>query len=155
MKDASSMTLISGKGILGNTRYYDIINKRTGKPNLNHVSLIEREQIADHVHNTSLEQIYPGLVRSNIETTNIDLISLIGRYVSIGDTAVLYFYRARTPCWKMDIISNGLQKSMKFNRQGVIAEIIISGDIKIGDVVQPISNEEINTRKTKRENNYS
>ena len=42
------MTLVAGKGILNNTRYYDTINKRTGKLNINHVSLIEREQIADH-----------------------------------------------------------------------------------------------------------
>lgn len=148
MKDVESMTLVSGKGILNNTRYYNTLNKKTNKPNINHVSLIEREQINNHMMSISVGKIDPGMVRSNIETTGIDLVSLIGQYISIGDTAVLYFYKARIPCWKMDVIHDGLQKLMKFKRQGVIAEIIISGNIKTGDFLRPISIEEVNVMRS-------
>lgn len=147
MKNVSTMKLIAGKGILNNTRYFNTINKITGNPNINHVSLIEREQISDHRDRLNMsEQIVPGMVRSNIETTDINLTALIDHYVSIGETAVVRFYRARSPCWKMDIIKDGLQKSMKCNQQGVIAEIIISGDIKIGDIIKLISKEELNNK---------
>jgi MOSC domain-containing protein YiiM len=147
MKDVDLMTLVAGKGILGNTRYYNTVNKKTKKPNINHVSLIEREQINNHAVAVSIEKIDPGIVRSNIETSGIDLVSLVGKYILIGETAVLYFYKTRIPCWKMDVICDGLQNLMKSKRQGVIAEIIISGNIKIGDTLQIISIEEVNVRK--------
>src|SRR5712691_3321328 len=76
-----SIELIEGKGIEGNPRYFGRVSKGTGKPNRRQVTLIEREQIAEHAATLGLKSIPSGAVRSNIETSGIDLISLVGREV--------------------------------------------------------------------------
>lgn len=135
MQSVSKMTLVEKKGILNNPRYYDTKNKMTDKPNKNHISLIEIEQIAEHADKLNIKEISPGLVRSNIETSGINLINLVGCNILIGDTSIINFYKARIPCKQMDDVYKGLFKIMK-NKQGVIAEIIKSGEIKIGDKIQ-------------------
>jgi len=121
------------KGIVGNPRYFERLS-RSGDQSKRQVSLIEREQITEHATTLGLETISPGTVRSNIETTGVDLVSLIGQEVQIGE-AILLFYEARTPCSKMDAICAGLRELMKENRQGVIAQVIRSGRIATGDAI--------------------
>jgi MOSC domain-containing protein YiiM len=74
-------------------------------------------------------------VRSNIETSGIDLISLIGREIEIGD-ALLLVYAPRDPCAKMDAICQGLRGLMMNNRQGVLAQVVRSGKIRVGDQIK-------------------
>src|SRR5258705_13436976 len=93
---------------------------------------MEREQIAEHAAALGLEFIPPGAVRSNIETTGIDLVSLIGKEIEIGE-AILLLYGPRDPCAKMDAICEGLRELMLNNRQGVLAQVIRSGKIQSGD----------------------
>jgi MOSC domain-containing protein YiiM len=119
-----------GKGIRGEPRYFER-KKRSGEPSRRHVTLIEREIVAQHAEALKTD-ITPGLVKSNIETIGVDLISLIGKKVQIGD-AILNFYEPRLPCDQMDRIIPGLRLRMCDKRQGVIAEVIKSGHIKIGD----------------------
>jgi len=71
-------------------------------------------------------------VRSNIETSGIGLVSLIGKEVEIGE-AILLLYGPRDPCEQMDAICQGLRELMMNNRQGVLAQVIRSGKIQIGD----------------------
>ena len=64
------------------------------------MTLIEREQIAEHAAALGLPSIPPGAVRSNIETTGIKLISLLGREVEIGGAVLRSIRRAtRAPRW--------------------------------------------------------
>jgi MOSC domain-containing protein YiiM len=130
--------LVEGKGIQGNPRYFGRVSKSSGKPSRRQVSLIEREQIAEHAATLGLETIPPGAVRSNIETIGIDLISLIGCEVQIGD-AVLLFYAPRDPCEKMDAICQGLREQMMSNRQGVLAEVVRGGRVQVGDAVVAVA----------------
>jgi MOSC domain-containing protein YiiM len=130
-----SFELVREKGIVGNGRYFDRTSRSTGKPNRRQVSLIAREQIAAHAASLGLESIPPGAVRANIETLGIDLMQLLGLHVAIG-TAVIHFYEARTPCAKMDALCAGLRHLMENNRQGVIAEIITPGQIRVGDAIR-------------------
>ena len=123
----------SGKGIVGNRRYY-ARKSRSGSLSKRQVSLIEREQISEHAVNLGLETIPPGTVRSNIETTGVDLGEWIGAEMQIG-RAILYFYESRTPCEKMDAICDGLRRAMENGRQGVLAQVIQSGRIVIGDEI--------------------
>jgi MOSC domain-containing protein YiiM len=101
------------------------------------VTLIEREQIVEHAAALKAGAIAPGLVRSNIETTGIDLFALIGKEVQVGE-AVLNFYAPRDPCEKMNAVCQGLRERMLNNRQGVLAQVIKSGLIRIGDLIQTI-----------------
>lgn len=131
----SEFHLEEGKGIAGNPRYF-ARRSRSGGLSKRQVSLIEREQIAQHAVALGLEKIAPGTVRANIETEGIDLISLVGRNVQIG-TAILFFYEPRTPCEKMDQICRGLRALMDNSRQGVMAQVVRSGVIQIGNEIKP------------------
>src|SRR5690242_14753175 len=89
-----AMELVQAKGISGEPRYFGRVSKSTGQPGRRQVTLIEREQIAEHAATLGLQSIAHGAVRSNIETTGIDLIALIGHEIQIGD-AVLLLYAPR------------------------------------------------------------
>jgi len=127
--------LVAAKGILGDTRYFGRVSRDTGQPSRRQVSLIEREQIASHAAALGLASVAPGAVRSNIETTGIDLISCLDREVEIGE-AVLFFYAPRDPCAKMDAVCEGLRARMMDRRQGVMAEVRGTGKVQVGDLIR-------------------
>lgn len=133
-QNVQMIEVIAGEGIAGNPRYFSR-KTRSGEPSKRQVSLIEREQIAEHATALGLEKISPGVVRANIETLGVNLIDLIGKHVQIGD-AILFFYEARLPCSKMDAICQGLRELMTNNRQGVLAQIIKSGTIRVGNTIK-------------------
>lgn len=124
----------AGLGIVGDARVFGRKN-RAGKISRRQVSLIAREEIARHAAALGAAEIPPGAVRSNIETNGIELVSFLGCEVEVGE-AVLHFYEARTPCHKMDCIAPGLQGLMSQGRQGVMAEVVRSGRIRVGDRIQ-------------------
>ncbi|MDB6112223.1 MAG: domain containing protein [Pedosphaera sp.] len=129
-----ALETVAQNGIRGNGRYFGRISRSTGKPSRRQISLMEREQIADHAASLGLGAIPPGAVRANIETLGIDLVALIGQKVAIGE-AILYFHEPRKPCSKMDALCAGLRQLMEGNRQGVLAEVIRPGRISIGDPI--------------------
>jgi MOSC domain-containing protein YiiM len=126
--------IVETKGILGDSRYFGRLSRETGQPTRRQVSLIEREQIAEHAAALGLQTIAPGAVRSNIETEGINLVPLIGRELLIGE-AVLLLSAPRDPCAKMDAICQGLRGLMMEHRQGVLAQVVRSGKIRIGDAI--------------------
>ena len=128
--------VVTDKGIEENRRYFGRVSRSTGQPSRRQISLIEREQIVEHAAELGLPSIPPGAVRANIETTGMDLPSLIGQEVGVGG-AVLFFYEARTPCAKMDLLCAGLRERMEHGRQGVLAEVRKSGAIRVGDTIRP------------------
>ena len=130
--------VVAEKGIRGNPRKFGAMSRSTGQPSKRQVSLMEREQIGEHAVTLGLQSIPPGAVRSNIETVGIDLTGLIGREVRVGE-ATLFFYEARTPCEKMDRICNGLRSLMEDRRQGVLAQVVRSGVIRVGDEIALVS----------------
>lgn len=136
LQAVEAVEVVAGHGIQGDTRYFGRLSRDTGQPTRRQVTLIEREQIAEHAAALGLPSITPGAVRSNIETTGINLILLLGREVEIGG-AVLRLYAPRDPCAKMDAICQGLRALMMNSRQGVLAEVIRSGTIRVGDPICP------------------
>ena len=129
--------LVEEKGIQGDTRYFGRPGKNPGEPFRRQVSLIEREQLAEHAAALGLSSIPPGAVRSNIETTGLSLVELVGREVEIGE-ARLFLHSPRDPCAKMDAICQGLRESMMHGRQGVLAQVRRSGKVRVGDPIRPI-----------------
>src|SRR6266704_7197542 len=125
LQTVDAIELVESKGIQSEPRYFGRVSRETGAPNRRQVSLIEREQISEHATALGLQSIAPGAIRSNIETSGIDLISLVGREVEIGG-AVLFLYAPRDPCAKMDAICQGLRELMMNDRQGVLAEVVRS-----------------------------
>jgi MOSC domain-containing protein YiiM len=135
MQTAQQIEVIEAKGILNEPRYFGRKSRDSGEPSKRQITLMEREQIAEHAAAIGLETIPAGAVRSNIETTGIDLVSLIGKEVEIGE-AILLLYGARDPCEQMDAICQGLRELMLNNRQGVLAQVIRSGKIQVGDRIR-------------------
>ena len=138
LQSTAGVQLIAGKGIEGDTRYFGRLSRSTGQPTSRQVTLMEREQIADHAVALGMDSIAPGLVRANIETTGIDLVSLVGQEVEIGET-VLFLNAPRDPCEKMDAICQGLRERMLPNRQGVVAEVRRSGKVRVGDEIRVVA----------------
>jgi MOSC domain-containing protein YiiM len=133
LRTVEQIEVVEQKGIRGNGRYFGRLS-RTGQPSKRQVTLIEREQISEHAITLGLETIAAGAVRSNIETFGINLVELVGREVRVGE-ATLLFYEARTPCEKMDRICQGLRGLMENNKQGVLAQVIRGGVIRVGDEI--------------------
>jgi len=132
MLATDALSVVEGKGVENNGegRLFDRGSNRQ-------VTLIEREQLAEHANALGHPGLKPGDVRSNIETEGIDLISLKGKQVQVGD-AVLLLYEARTPCWKMDELIEGMRARMEEDRQGMLAQVVRSGTIRIGDSIHPV-----------------
>ena len=138
MLPADSIAVETDAGIIGNTRYWKRKSRSTDQPTQRQITLIEREQIAEHASALGLPGIAAGRVRSNIETEGINLVPLVGRDVRVGG-AVLHIAAPRDPCHKMDEIAPGLRERMTNDKQGVLAVIVQSGTIKNGDAIQPIN----------------
>jgi len=134
LRSVEEIEAVKAKGLLNDSRYFARISRSSGQPSRRQVSLIEREQIAGHAAALGQQSIPPGAVRANIETSGIDLVTILGRQIQIGK-AVLLLYEPRTPCAKMDAICSGLRALMKDNRQGVLAEVVRSGKIRVGDSI--------------------
>jgi MOSC domain-containing protein YiiM len=134
LSSVDAFELAAEKGIVGNPRYFDRRN-REGKPSRRQVTLIEREILRQHAAALSVDDFSPGVVRSNIETNGVDLIACVGRHLRVG-TAVLFIYERRDPCHKMDKLCQGLRALMENNRQGVLAEVVLSGTVHVGDPVE-------------------
>jgi MOSC domain-containing protein YiiM len=134
LQGVEGVEVVEAKGIVGDNRYFGRLSRDSGQPTRRQVSLIEREQIAEHAAALGLQGIPPGAVRSNIETLGVNLIALIGRQVQIGD-AVLFLHAPRDPCAKMDAICQGLRARMMNQRQGVLAEVVRSGKVRVGDAI--------------------
>jgi MOSC domain-containing protein YiiM len=135
LQAVDSIELIEGKGIVGEPRYFDRKSRTTGEPSKRQVSLIEREQIAEHATALGIQGIEPGAVRSNVETAGINLVALVGREIEIGG-AVLAIYEPRDPCEQMDAVCRGLRELMMNDRQGVLARVIRSGKVSVGDAIK-------------------
>ena len=116
MLPADSIAVETDAGIVGNTRYWKRQSRSTDQPTQRQVTLIEREQIAEHASALGLPGIAAGRVRSNIETEGINLVPLAGRDVRVGG-AVLHIAAPRDPCHKMDEIAPGLRERMTNDKQ--------------------------------------
>lgn len=126
--------LVAEKGILQDKRYFGR-RSSTGQPSKRQVTLIEREQVAEHARALEANGFPPGAVRSNIETEGIQLVPLKGKVVQIG-TAQILIGEPRDPCEKMDRVMHGLRSLMENDRQGVLSQVIVSGHVRVGDEIR-------------------
>ena len=133
MLSVQEFDLEAENGIIQDKRYFGR-RSSNGAPGKRQVSLIEREQISEHVAALGCDDFPQGAVRSNIETEGINLVPLTGKQIQIG-TAILLIGAPRDPCEKMDRLAPGLRELMDHGKQGVLAQVLVSGKIRLGDPI--------------------
>ena len=124
-------------GIVQDTRYFRRPSP-LGRPSKRQITLIEREQIAEHARSLARRLFAPGAVRSNIETEGIRLAALVGAVLQVGNAQILVT-GPRDPCEKMDAIAPGLRRLMNYGKQGVLGRVLKSGTIRVGDNITILS----------------
>jgi hypothetical protein len=132
METLPALELVSQMGIKEDLRYFGRRSRTSGQPTVRQVSLMAREEILQHAQALDLPEIPPGAVRANIETLGVEWVALVGKQVRIGE-AVLLVCEPRKPCAKMDLLCQGLRARMESNRQGVLAQVMVSGRVATGD----------------------
>ena len=112
LSSVDSVEFVAEAGLRGDQRYFGRKSRSTGGPSKRQVTLIERETLARHAAALGIPPLAPGIARSNIETSGIDLSTTVGRRLRVG-TAVLQVVEPRTPCEKMDTIAPDSARSWR------------------------------------------
>jgi MOSC domain-containing protein YiiM len=133
MLSVQEFNLEAENGIVQDKRYFGR-RSSSGAPVKRQITLIEREQISEHAAALGCDDFPHGAVRSNIETEGIDLVPLAGKQIQIG-TAILVIGSPRDPCEKMDRLAPGLRELMDHGKQGVLAQVLVSGKVRLGDSI--------------------
>lgn len=118
---------IAGKGLKGD-RYFG--QEGTIKKGIRHVTLIEEEALAAVWRDYSLE-FFPIETRRNLLTRNVSLNHLVGKAFQVGDV-ILRGIELSEPCGYLEKLSGKKIREALIHRGGLRAEIVASGEIKIG-----------------------
>lgn len=79
--------------------------------------------------------LQPGMVKENITTQGIDLMSLApGQRLRLGPDVVLEISGECEPCERMNEIRPGLRQELR-GRRGMNSRVITGGSIRVGDPI--------------------
>ena len=124
MDAAETGVLEAGKGLRGNA-------DRGGK---RQVTIVERE-VWDRLMATTHGEADPSSRRANLLVSGCDLRESRGRILRVGDCE-LRIYGETRPCEQMDDVVPGLRTAMKDAwGGGAFAEVLVGGEIRLGDRV--------------------
>ncbi len=99
------------------------------------LTLIEGEAL-DRLAAVDGIALEPGAHRRSVVTRGIDLNGLVGRHVTVG-AVQLYIQRLAEPCaWLQRTTPAGTLRGL-VHRGGVRADVVVPGEIRLGDVVAP------------------
>jgi MOSC domain-containing protein YiiM len=99
-------------------------------PPMREVLFVSRE----HLDGLALE---PGAIRENITVAGDDVQAWeIGRQVRAGD-ALFEITMVCDPCHRMDELRDGLRQQLE-GKRGMLARVVESGDVAVGDSVELI-----------------
>ena len=136
MRSVARLLAVAGKGIEGD-RYYHAkgtFSDRVGRDG--EVTLIELEAIEALVREGGVD-LDPGDARRNIVTRGAPLNHLVGREFLVGGTR-LRGMRLCEPCSHLEKLTRpGVIKGL-IHRGGLRAEILVGGEIRVGDRVAPV-----------------
>ena len=122
------ITLIEGKGIAGDRK------GGSGKRQLNVMCANVIAELGAEGFKTAPGEMGEQLVIDGIEPSAL----MMGTRLRIGDTAVIEMNIPRTGCVRFERIQGKL-KSQAAGRLGVLATVLIGGEIAIGDEVRLIA----------------
>lgn len=134
MQSIATGTAIAGRGLEGD-RYFEQTGTYSNLPGTGReVTLIESEAVVALAREYDI-QLPPGLARRNIVTRAIALNHLVGKTFIIGAVA-LRGMRLCEPCLHLEKLAvNGAARGL-IHRGGLRAEIVTSGMIRVGDMIE-------------------
>src|SRR3954468_101127 len=87
----------------------------------------------EHLDSLGLEA---GVIRENLTVEGTDVEQWpVGQRVRVGDEAVFEITMVCDPCQRMDELREGLRAELQ-NKRGMLARIVESGDVAVGDPVE-------------------
>jgi MOSC domain-containing protein YiiM len=144
-----SIRLVAGSGVEGDAhagvtvqhRYSARKSGGRDQKNIRQVHLMHEELLHDLRQDRF--DVWPGALGENITTRGIDLLCLPeGSLLRMGADAIVKLTGLRTPCRQMDKFAAGLSRAVfaagvsKQSRAGVMAVVLLGGDIKPGDRIE-------------------
>ncbi len=130
MEEVTEVTAEAGNGLVGD-RYYDGNGSyNRGKPGKRQVTLMNSMFFKGTIFTYSDS-------RRNIFTEGVELMDLIGKEFTVGGVT-FRGVKYCDPCNRPNTLA-GIKESFRdafFDRGGLVAEIVTSGTIKVGDKVK-------------------
>ena len=129
IEKVNNVEVVAGKGIKGDRNYHDYNEARK------QITLIESESIDYYNQKFNTNFSYLDL-RRNLITKNIQLNELVGKKLSIGQIDIQVHDLCRPCNYLQEIL--GKENIIKefLRRGGLRCEILISGNIKVGDKIK-------------------
>ena len=131
--------VVAGRGIISD-RYFDGRGHYSQVPPLTgrRLTLIAAEGLEAMAQETGI-MLRPDECRRNLVTRGVDLDALIGTRFRLG-TIECYGERFCPPCGYLEELLGrpGLNRALT-DRGGIRAEILLDGDIRLGDEIAPSS----------------
>ena len=129
IEKVNNVEVVAGKGIKGDRNYHDYNEARK------QITLIESESIDYYNQKFNTNFSYLDL-RRNLITKNIQLNELVGKKLSIGQIDIQVHDRCRPCNYLQEILGKDNIIKEFLRRGGLRCEILISGNIKVGDEIK-------------------
>jgi MOSC domain-containing protein YiiM len=104
------------------------------------LTLIGADDVAAVARETGAP-LTPADTRRNLVTTGIELPGLVGRWFTVGD-ALLFGVKRCPPCTHLERLSGVRLIKAMVNRGGINAAVFVGGEIREGDMVRALTDEE-------------
>ena len=129
IEKVSNIEVVAGKGIKGDRNYHDYNEARK------QITLIESESIDYYNQKFNTNFSYLDF-RRNLITKNIQLNELVGKKLSIGQIDIQVHDLCRPCNYLQEILGKDNIIKEFLRRGGLRCEILISGNIKVGDEIK-------------------
>ena len=129
IEKVNNVEVVAGKGIKGDRNYHD--NNEARKQ----ITLIESESIDYYNQKFNTNFSYLDL-RRNLITKNIQLNELVGKKLSIGQIDIQVHDLCKPCNYLQEILGKDNIIKEFLRRGGLRCEILISGNIKVGDEIK-------------------
>ena len=129
IEKVNNIEVVAGKGIKGDRNYHDYNEARK------QITLIESESVDYYNQKFNTNFSYLDL-RRNLITKNIQLNELVGKKLSIGQIDIQVHDLCRPCNYLQEILGKDNIIKEFLRRGGLRCEILISGNIKVGDEIK-------------------
>lgn len=148
MRRVPAARLVAGAGLDGDryalgggtwAEYPDLVKQLT---------LIDRDDVAAVAREIGAA-LATGATRRNLVTTGIELPDLVGSWFAVGE-ALLFGMKRCPPCTHLERLTGVRLVKAMAHRGGINAAVFAGGEIREGDPVRPVTDEEAARRGATR-----